>query len=395
MPDFKSYWNLDPSIYYLNHGSFGACPKRILERQNYWQTQLERQPVAFLTEALPIHLENARQNLGQFIGASASNLIILVNATTAVNTVLNSLDLDPGDEIILTNHAYPACRLAAEKIALKKGARLVIIEIPFPIKQLSKPFSLEEAVLEQVTEKTRFVMLDHITSISALVFNLDSLCENLRARNIDVLVDGAHAPGMIPLNIDAIKPTYYVGNCHKWLCGPKSAAFLYVDPKAHHQLKPLVWSHVGSSTENSDWRAPFDWMGTWNPSAFLAAVDGIDLFPKLISSTWSSIYQHNHESAIAVQSRLADIFNCEIPLPLNMGEIRIGSMCAMILPARIKNLFSTPDIFTRILRHEHGIEVPVYFHPNGHDWLIRISCPSYFMADDLAPLIDFLSSLLI
>ena len=390
--DYKEFWNLDKRYAYLNHGSFGACPKLILDRQDYWRSQIEQEPVIFFTELLPKHLENARQVLAKFVGTSSTNLIVLANATTAVNTVLNSCHLEPGDEIILSNHAYPACRLAAEKIALQKGAKPVTVEIPFPFYKLDNSFSLEKAVLAQITDNTRLVMLDHITSLSALVFELDSLCEQLRARNIDILVDGAHAPGMIPLNIDAIKPTYYVGNCHKWLCGPKSAAFLYVDPKAHHRLKPLVWSHVGSLGSETDWRAPFDWMGTWDPSAFLAAVDGIELLPELINHSWSSIYQRNHELAIAVQSRLSDMFGCNIPVPLDRSDIRIGSMCAMILPDRIKNAFSTPEALSHQLRHQHQIEVPIYLHPNGKDWLIRISCPLYISMADLDPLVNWFNS---
>jgi len=237
--DFSSLWTLEPGLDFLNHGSFGACPRAVLEAQSEFRARMERQPLQFLARDLEGLCDEARAALAEFVGADPDDLVLVPNATTGVNTVLRSLQLGPGDEIVTTDHLYNSCRNAL-RWQEERGARTVYAKVPWPI---AGPWQVVEAVLGAVSERTRLVLIDHVTSPTGLIFPVGEIVRRLAERGIDTLIDGAHAPGMLPLDLRAIGAAYYTGNCHKWLCGPKGSAFLHVRRDRQARLHANVISH--------------------------------------------------------------------------------------------------------------------------------------------------------
>src|SRR5438067_6110862 len=237
-------WTLDPAVTFLNHGSFGACPRPVLEAQQCLRERLERQPVQFLVRDLEVLLDDARRALAAFLGADPAGLVFVPNATTGVNAVLRSLALAPGDQLLVTDHAYNACRNALDFVAAAARAEVVVVPVPFP---LASADAVVEAVLARATPRTRLALLDHVTSPTGRVLPIRRPVRELAARGVDTLVDGAHAPGMLPLDLGALGAAYYAGNCHKWLCAPKGAGFLHVRRDRRAVVRPVVISHGANS----------------------------------------------------------------------------------------------------------------------------------------------------
>ena len=240
-PRWRDLWMLDPTITYLNHGSFGACPRTILEKQSELRARLEWEPVDFMTRQLPGLIDDARHRVAAFLDADPDGLAFVPNATTGVNAVLRSLSFDADDEIVVLNHGYNAARNAAQFVADRAGARVVEARIPFPLPAdaVVANESVIHAVLSALSPRTRLAILDHVTSPTAIVLPVERLIPEIQGRGVDVLVDGAHAPGMRPLALRALGAAYYTGNGHKWLCGPKGAAFLYVREDRRAGLHPV------------------------------------------------------------------------------------------------------------------------------------------------------------
>ena len=250
----RRHWALDPAASFLNHGSFGACPTAVLAEQSRLRAQMESDPVRFLARDLWRRLDEASAALGAFIGADGADLAFVTNATAGVNAVLRSLAFKPGDEILITDHAYEACAEAARYVAGRSGARVVVAQVPFPITSTA---IVRDAVLAAASPRVRLAMLDHVTSSTALVWPIKELIERLSERGIDTLVDGAHAPGMLALDIDSLAPAYYAGNCHKWICAPKGAGFLYVREDLQGTVLPTTrYGHRQVSNFN---RAALTW----------------------------------------------------------------------------------------------------------------------------------------
>lgn len=265
---------LDPHFLTVNHGSFGAAPRRVLAAQDDWRRQLETAPTRFMNRTLTGALREAATRLGTFLGAAGEDIVFLDNATTGCNAVLRSLDFQPGDEILVTDHTYPGVRRTADYVAARTGARVVVAAIPYPPKNAA---TIVAAVTAALTPQTRLAILDHITSPTALLMPLPALIAACRAVGTNVLVDGAHAPGSIPLDLPALGPDWYVGNCHKWLMAPKGSAFLWAPRVAQPAVHPATISlHYGEG-----FTAEFDWTGTRDPSACLAVTAALDFHDRL------------------------------------------------------------------------------------------------------------------
>jgi len=360
-----TFWGLDPEVTFLNHGSFGACPRSVLAAQQQWRDRLEQQPLQFFARDYEALLDAARQKLADFVGVDADDLAFLPNATTGVNTVLRSLRFAAGDELLTTNHEYNACRNALNYVAEREELQIVVAEVPFPIASADQ---VVEAVMAQVTPKTRLVLLDHVTSQTGLIFPIAQLISLLRERDIDTLIDGAHAPGMVPLNLQQLGATYYTGNCHKWLCAPKGAAFLYVQPNRQAQIRPLTISHGANSPrcDRSRFRLEFDWMGTDDPSAYLCVPEAIQCLEQLSPEGWPGLMAANRELVIAARQQLCDTLNVAPPVP----ETMLGSMAVVPLPAG--DWQSLQDA----LWEHYRIEVPIIpWQVPGR--LVRISAQHY------------------
>ena len=368
-------WSLDPNVTYLNHGSFGAGLVPVLEFQERLRREAEQNPMEWFLRRLPELQAAARQALGTFLGAPAEDLAFVTNATEGVNTVLRSLSFAPGDEIVGTDHEYGACRAAAEFAARRAGARIVVAKIPFPLKLKEE---IAAAILACLGERTRLVLLDHVTSQTALVFPVGKLVGEIQARGVDVLVDGAHAPGMVPLDLRALGPAYYTGNLHKWMCLPKGAAFLYVRPDRQDRIQPLAISH-GLNAHVTDasarFRELFDWMGTRDFSPWLCFEKGREALSRLSPGGLEGLRVRNHELAVRGREVLLSTLGIPAPCP----EELLGSMASLPLPdARDKQAnWRDIDALQRYLRQEHRIEVPVMAWPSHPKRLLRISAQAY------------------
>lgn len=368
------HWLLDRDITFLNHGSFGACPIPVLEAQTSFREQLEREPLRFLMREFEPLLDNARNELATFIGISSDELAFVPNATTGVNAVLRSLSFAPGDELLTTNQEYNACRNTLDFVARRTGATVIVAEVPFPIES---PAQVIEAVIKCVSPQTKLVLLDHIVSQTGLIFPIKQLVSELAQRGVDVLVDGAHAPGMIPLNLDEIGAAYYTGNCHKWLCAPKGAGFLYVRRDKQDAIVPTTISHGANSprSDKSRFQLEFDWMGTVDPSAYLCVPVAIDFMGSLLEGGWPELMAKNHALALAGRQILLDKLDLPQPCPDEM----VGSMAVIQLTDAKFDAVGKSGIapLQEALWEIFKIEVPVIPWPDVNHQLVRISAQFY------------------
>lgn len=373
-----NHWPLDPGFDFLNHGSFGACPRPVLAEQQRLRDRLEAQPLRFLVREYEPLLDSARETVATFVGAEPVGFTFMPNVTTAVATVLHNLRLEPGDEIVTTTHVYGAVRSALARYAARTGVVVVEAPLPFP---LAEPSQVTAAVLAACSPRTRFAVLDHITSPTALRFPIESLVPLLRERGIETLIDGAHGPGQIPIDIRAMGAGYYAGNGHKWLSGPKGAAFLAVRPDLVEGFEPLVPSHGASSkrSDRSRFHLEFDWLGTDDPTAYLALPAAIQFLGSLHPGGWPALYAANHALAIEAQGLLAAAIGIERPVPAAM----IGAMAALPLPPEpgcppTEPPFHSP---TQEALYAQGFEVPVFPFPAWPRRLIRVTAHAYNDAD--------------
>jgi isopenicillin-N epimerase len=375
----KPLFLLDPDLVFLNHGSFGACPRPVLEAQQRWRDELERNPVEFLSRRSAGLLAQAREALAEHVGARAADLVFVVNATTGVNVVARSLALREGDEVLTTDHEYGACDATWTRICDARGARLHRVEVPLPFDRDAFVARIDAAV----TPRTRLVFASHVSSATALVFPVAELCARMRARGVPVLVDGAHAPGQLPLDLHAIGADFYTGNCHKWLCAPKGSAFLHARPE-HHRLLQATVTSWGDLAADDDGASAHDgytgmtplerrmqWQGTRDPSPWLAVPRAL-AFQR--EHDWDAVRARCHAMAVALMHRVAERtglapigrdgdFAQMVPLEVPAGH-------AATLQAR--------------LHQRHRIEVPVTGH-RGRAF-VRVSVQGYNDESDLRAL---------
>lgn len=373
----KHHWTLDPAISYLNHGAFGATPRIVLETQNEYRAKLEREPVRFFVRELEPLLDAARAELATFLGCDEAGLAFVPNATAGVNSVLRSMDLDKFDELLVTTHEYNASRNVLDYVANVAGAKVVVAEIPFPI---ASPDIVVERVLEKVTERTRLLLIDHVTSQTGIILPIERIIAELRSRGIDTLVDGAHAPGMIPLDLRATGAAYYTGNLHKWVCAPKGAAFLWARENRRATVRPSNISHGANSTrrDRSRYLVEFDWTGTFDPSAWLSVPAALHAMQNFVDAGWSEVMRRNRELALKARNLLCDALQIEHPAPDEM----LGSLAALPLPDGASEWDGPCDPLQDALLFEHRIEVPLMPWPAPPKRLLRISAQLYNSIDE-------------
>jgi isopenicillin-N epimerase len=385
LPSAAAAWPLDAAVTMLNHGSFGACPSVVLQRQRALRCQMEARPVQFLVREMPELLDASRRRLAELIGAEPQDLVFVSNATAGVNSVLRSLDFRAGDEILITSHGYNACSNVARFLADSRGVRVAVAEIPVPVESLQQ---VVDAVLSQVTDRTRIALLDHVSSPSAIVFPLEQILPALHERGVETLIDGAHAPGMIALDLRQIEATYYTGNCHKWLCAPRGAGFLHVRRDRQERIIPPVISHGYNRPRPgySRFQDLFDWPGTLDPTPWLCVGAAIGFLEGLLPGGMAGMMRRNHEYAVAAQSLLAAELAARPLCPPQM----LGSMAAVELASDRDppSGFVDQHRLNQELFDRFRIEVPVYFFPVPPRVVLRVSAQAYNEPGHYRQLVD-------
>ena len=381
----KHLFLLDPSLVFLNHGSFGACPAEVLERQHAWQRELERNPVAFLGRRSAALLEEARTALGRYLGADPAHLVFVPNATTGVNTVARSLPLLRGDEILTTDHEYGACATTWAFACRRSGARVVPVEIPLPFDAAA----FTERIWAGVTARTRVLYLSHITSVTALVFPIAELCRRARREGILTVIDGAHAPGQVPLDLEDLGADFYTGNCHKWMCAPKGSAFLHARPEHHALLdSPVVSWGYRTEELGEPGHEPYagrtllehrlQWQGTRDLSAFLTVPAAIDFQAR---HGWGAVRKDCHALAADTLRRVCALTGLE---PV-CADADFGQMVVLPVPA------TDGDRLKAALFDRFRIEVPVTSLQGR--LFVRASFQAYNTREDADALVTALGEL--
>ena len=352
---------LDPDVTFLNHGSFGACPRPVFEALQHWQREMERNPVQFLGRRSAALLAESRRRLAAFVGADPAHLVYVPNATTGVNIVAASFPLAPGDEVLATDHEYGACDAAWQQLCARHGAHYRRVEIPLPFDAAG----FVDRVMAATTPRTRLVFASHVSSTTALSFPVADLCHAARARGIATLIDGAHAPGHLPLDVDAVGADFYTGNCHKWLCAPKGAGFLHARPEHHALLHApvLSWGYAAEMGGHTGFDAytgttllerRLQWQGTRDIAAWLSVPAALDFRD---AHDWPAIQRRCHALAADALARVGRRFG----LAPVCGDADFGQMVVMPVPhADAEALRRQP------LRRNHAIEVPVTQHGESH-----------------------------
>lgn len=351
---------LDPDVVYLNHGAFGACPRPVFERYQAWQRELEREPVDFIVKRLPGLLAEARAALGAYVGAEADDLTFVANATTAVNMAARALDLRPGDEVLATDLEYGACDHTWEQVCARAGARYVRAEIPLPLDGVA------DALFARRTERTRAVYVSHITSATGLLLPVEEIVARARAEGLTTIVDGAHAPGQVDLDLAGLGADFYAGNCHKWLCAPKGAGFLHVRPEWQERVDGTIvsWGYG----EPASFLSRTELQGTRDAAAYLSVPDAI-----------AFVEEHDRrDSCVALardaRTRLSELLGTEPLAP----DACIRQLASVRLPR------PDPDLSRRLLE-EHRIEIPT-MGPR-RDELLRLSVALYTEPGDVERLL--------
>ncbi|MBI4350349.1 MAG: aminotransferase class V-fold PLP-dependent enzyme [Elusimicrobia bacterium] len=381
----KEHFLLDPSLVFLNHGSFGACPAEVLEHCQRLQREMERNPVEFLGRRSAELLGRSRAALAGYLGAAPENLAFVTNATTGVNIVARSLPLRPGDEILTTDHEYGACDNTWKFVCRSTGADYAAAEIPLPF----RAGEFADRVWARVGPRTRVIYLSHITSTTALILPIAELCRRAREKGILTLIDGAHAPGQLPLKLEELGADFYTGNCHKWLCAPKSAAFLYARPEHHALLDaPVVsWGYSEEVSGHADFSAYTGatllerrllWQGTRDLSAFLAVPAAIEFQAR---HGWDRVRGDCHALAAETLRRVCALTG----LAPACGDGDFAQMVVLPVPA------GDAERLKRTLYGRYRIEVPVTTHKDS--LFVRLSVQGYNTRADADALVQALKEL--
>lgn len=377
----KALYLLNPSITFLNHGSFGACPRPVFEAYQAWQFILEHQPVEFLGRRANELLARARQALARFLNARADDLVYFPNPTTAINMVARNLAIGPGDEILTTNHEYGAMDRTWDYICRQRGARYIRRAIRLPIRDQA---AFVEEFWAGVTPETRAIFISHITSPTALIFPVEAICRKARQAGILTIVDGAHAPGQIALDLQVLGADIYTGACHKWLMAPKGAAFLYVRPELQHWMDPLVvsWGYESEHPSGSQFIDYHEWQGTRDLAAFLSVPAAIEFQE---TYQWPLVRAACHNLASQTRQQLNQLTGFDALSPDSPEWF--AQMFSAWLPEDIDVVSLKNQLYD-----EYGIEVPILAW--NRKKLIRVSIQGYNTKADCEALLQALSQLL-
>lgn len=371
-----SHWTLSPDVVFLNHGSFGATPRVVLDRQAELRARLESEPVRFMMRELEPLVDASRAALAAFVGCKPERLAFVTNATAGVNTVLRSLELAPGDELVTTDHEYNACKNALDFAAERAGARVHVVKVPVPV---ASEAHVVDAIDAALGPKTRLLLIDHVTSPTALVMPIAAIVARAHAKGVDVLIDGAHAPGMVPLELDRLGAAYYTANCHKWMCAPKGAAMLHVREDKQPNVRPLSISHGANSprVDRSRFLLEHDWTGTSDPTAVICIKDALAFMGGLFPGGFGEVMRRNRVLALEARAVLCE----SLGAPPLCPETMVGSMAAVALPDRRDHgRASSPlqlEALQESLFEHHAIEVPIVPWPAPPKRLVRVSAQAY------------------
>ena len=372
--DFKSEFLINPDITFLNHGSFGAVPKAVFEKYQDWQLQLERQPVEFLGRNATGLLEIARSKLADYLKTEPDNLVFVTNATIGINIITSSLKLTPGDEVLTSNHEYGAMDRSWQFQAEKHG-------FTYKVQPISTPIESEQQIVDQlwnaVTPHTKVIFLSHITSPTALIFPIKAICRKAKEHGILTVMDGAHAPGQIDLNLDDLGADFYTGNLHKWLCAPKGSGFLFVRPENQHLIEPLIvsWGWRSETPGKSTFVDHHEWQGTRDISAFLTVPSAIQYQQE---NHWDIVRSTCHETACYAYHQLSHLTS--LPPLYPDSRVFYDQMGIARLPSHLD-----ADKVKNDLYDHYKIEIPIIKW--NAELLIRYSLQCYNNKEDIDKLI--------
>lgn len=398
IPDFPEpsalakYWAIDPAVCYLNHGSFGATPRVVLAAQRAVQDAMEAEAVRFFVEDLVPRLDRGRDAVASVINCPPECIAPITNATQGVATVFANLDLNPGDEVLVTSHEYPACRNIANQAAKTANAKIIVASLPFPC---PSDDAVVDAVRNALTDRTRVALISHVTSGSGMILPVERIVAGLEARGVRVLVDGAHAIGMLPLDLKALNPSYYVTNCHKWLCTPKGSAVLYVRRDLRDGFRPLVLSNNAENPKpgREQFLTEFDYCGTSDPSGFMVIPEAIEFLSSLMPGGLEGLMRHNRAMALEGRRVICEALGVTPPCPPEM----VGGIATILMPThepdQARRLAARPskyhDALQDVLIREHRLQMPVWgvtapdaTNPEGR-WLrcCRVAAQAYNAPD--------------
>jgi isopenicillin-N epimerase len=388
---FAKLWGLDQGTVFLNHGSFGATPIAVLEEQDRIRKEMEKDPVYFVEKGIQELWQESVIELSKFLNADPEGMVFVTNATTGVNTILKSLKLSPGDEIIVPDHAYQACKNAIDFVTERSGARTVIVRVPFRVSDESE---IIDPILSAVSDRTVLAMIDTVSSPTGIRMPFENLVDQLQNRGVDVLVDAAHGPGIVPLNIRKLNPAYITGNCHKWICTPKGSAFLHIREDKRGSINPLNIGHGYSRRlpPGEKFRFEFDWPGTRDPSPWLSIPFCIRHMERQIDGGWPEIMRRNRNMALYGRDLLCDALETTPPTPDSM----VSSMSSVEFPWSGDVHLPPPegDPLHNLLYDKYRIQVPIISWPVHNTKYIRISAQIYNSKDEFEYLSEVLKSIL-
>lgn len=373
---YADHFLLDRSVVFMNHGSFGATPRQVLMAQERVRQRMEAEPIRFFVEELEVMLDDSRADMARFVGCEPEGFAFVFNATAGVNAVIRNLDFSPGDEVITSTHEYNACNNVLRWAVEKHGIVMVNADVPFPVEDEDQ---VVDAILSRVTSRTKLALVSHVTSPTGVIMPVERIVRELAAKGVDALVDGAHAPGMLPLDVARINAAYYTGNFHKWVCAPKGCAFLHVREDKRKGIHPVIISHGWNSirTDRARYRLEFDYVGSLDASPWIVAGECVRVMEKIFPGGWPAIMKHNRDLALAARKLLCERFDSPIGAPESM----IGSMATIRIPDRSPAENGIPtryhDPIQDRLINDWGVQAPINNFPAPPARSVRVSAQIY------------------